>query len=362
MARVKTPRFLSRWADEHGIARRTAYDRFHKGQLEVRATRLPSGAIVVLDDDDPGEQVHPFTAAYASTLHLPVQKVAGDLSYSPLLDAWGCSLYEAVRPELRPLVVGLAGSAAAHYRGAQEQIGWRLLDFIAHVDLPAWYRGAGQLEAAEMLEARGEISDQETFNRLWPTVVFSHQWRDELDEAAAKVRRAAQTAPAPAAVAALANQRFGIESTTVLVQRMAGQSRSTSQGILDGRLRQALEGNLDLPDGREVRLNLWDLRACYSDSMATIGVTACRQAAHAACRVAGWELEASAPPSSHDAFRIAFEAVTAAEEASLSPHLTASHLREVVAFHCIATGQAFERTGPNASVRQGAQMFGRERS
>jgi hypothetical protein len=148
---------------------------------------------------------------------------------------------------------------------------------------------------------------------LWPTAVHSHRWRDELDAVAIRVGEEASARPAPRAVASLAGERFALELTEILPERLASMRNQHSRDQANLALREALDEAVDQPEESSIRLELFDIRACYHDAVAAMGVDLCRQAAMASLRVAGWEPDAGRPPSGHQATQIAFDAVIEAE-------------------------------------------------
>src|SRR6266480_5437918 len=102
-----TPKLLSQWADENRVPRRTAYNWAKSGKLNVPLHRTLTGRLMVLDDTDQPDDAHPFVAAYSEALGGPVAIRERDIDHSPLLEAWGMSLYDAVDEELRRVVLQL---------------------------------------------------------------------------------------------------------------------------------------------------------------------------------------------------------------------------------------------------------------
>src|SRR5437660_11630796 len=110
---VMAPKLLSQWADENGIPRRTAYNWAKSGKLNVALHRTLTGRLVVLDDvASEDRDAHPFVAAYAEALGLPISTCERHVNHSQVLEAWGTSLYNAVTEDLRPAVLQLAVAAA----------------------------------------------------------------------------------------------------------------------------------------------------------------------------------------------------------------------------------------------------------
>src|SRR5205809_1072419 len=165
-----TPISLSQWADQNGSPRRTAYNWAKSGRLNVPIHRTLTGRLVVLDDDaEDGQEAHPFVAAYAEALGLPVDTHTRDNRHSPVLDAWGVDLYEAVADDLRPLVLQLALAAAC--ARTKRDVWWRLADWLGRVELADWYTSTGFPQVAALVHDRGQITDQESFLDWWPTGV-----------------------------------------------------------------------------------------------------------------------------------------------------------------------------------------------
>ena len=140
---------MVRGAPRNGIPRRTAHNWAKSGKLNVPIHRTLTGRLVVLDDSDQDAQdTHPFTTAYVEALSLPVGLHTDNFHRSPVLEAWGIDLYDAVADDLRPSLAayptaprfgpGAAGTdltlssiAPDHLRGAavdpygaQQSVGW----------------------------------------------------------------------------------------------------------------------------------------------------------------------------------------------------------------------------------------------
>ena len=82
------PKLLSQWADENGIPRRTAYNWAKSGKLNVALHRTLTGRLVVLDavaSED--RDAHPFVAAYAEALGLPISTRERHVNHSQVLEA-----------------------------------------------------------------------------------------------------------------------------------------------------------------------------------------------------------------------------------------------------------------------------------
>jgi hypothetical protein len=189
-----TPIPLSQWADRNGIPRRTAYNWAKNGKLNVPIHRTLTGRLVVLDDDDQSDgEAHPFVAAYAEALSLPVGTHLGDLHHSPVLEAWGSDLYDTVADDLRPVVLQLALTAAC--ARPKRDAWWRLADWLGRVELADWYTATGFRQVAAMIDNREPITDQESYLDWWPCGVGSHQFWQDFDAAAIQAAKDAELGP-----------------------------------------------------------------------------------------------------------------------------------------------------------------------
>jgi hypothetical protein len=328
-----SPTPLSQWADANGVPRRTAYNWAKSGKLNVPLHRTLTGRLMVLDDDDAGElTVHPFAAAYAEALGLPPENRAADMDHSPVLEAWGISLYDAVADDLRPAVLHLAVAAACRRRKAD--VPARFSDWIGLVELANWYDATGLPEAAAKVRSHGHIRDAETFLDYWPTGAGSFDWRTELDELVARCLK--QTASAEnrddhgAAEYLAENGLIGLDNL-----RLAGR-RENLRTTIDQLAQQEPPG-FPLPDRGE----LWDLRALYADPMWNLARPTTRHTARVICDLVGWDPDTPAPPPGHALIEVGFRACTHAAAVALAPMEHAAHLREIDAYRRIALGKPF---------------------
>jgi hypothetical protein len=327
---------LSQWADSHGIPRRTAYNWAKNGKLNVPLHRTLTGRLMVLDDDDDdddsgaAERAHPFAAAYAEALELPVGDRTADMDHSPVLEAWAMSLYDAVAPDLRPAVLQLAVAAAS--RRPKRDAPVRFADWIGRVELADWYESTGLPEAAAMVRSRSPITDEDSFRTGWPTGVDSFEWRNELDELVGRcLSQAGGDADSSdhSAVEYLAeNGIIGVNSVPI-----AGRRESLRAAI--GAFETGQPPGFPLPDKGE----LWDLQALYADPMYALARPASRATARVICEVIVWDPQSPAPPQGHPLHEAGFTACTHAARVALAPFEHAAHLREISALRRIALGQ-----------------------
>lgn len=328
-----SPTPLSEWADANGVPRRTAYNWAKSGKLNVPLHRTLTGRLMVLDDEDPGGlAVHPFAAAYAEALGQPLDYRAADLDHSPVLEAWGISLYDAVATDLRPAVLQLAVAAACRRRKAD--VPSRFADWIGLVELADWFDATAMPEAAAMVRSHGHISDEQTFFAYWPTGVGSFEWRTDLDQLVARQLEhssGAENRDDHGAAEYLAeNGLIGLDNLGI-----AGRRENLRTAIDQISTREAPD--FPLPDRGE----LWDLRALYADPMWNLARPATRHTARVICDLVGWDGNAPAPPPGHTLMEVGFNACTYAAAVALAPLEHAAHLREIDAFRRIALGKPF---------------------
>jgi hypothetical protein len=322
---------LSQWADANGIPRRTAYNWAKSGKLNVPLHRTLTGRLMVLDDDDDtdAQRAHPFAAAYAEALELPVADRTADMDHSTVLEAWGTSLYDAVAPDLRPAVLQLAVAAAS--RRPKRDVPARFADWIGRVELADWYEATGLPEAAAMVRSHGPITDEDSFWACWPTGVDSFEWRNELDELVSRCLSEAGGG-APSGHSAV---EYLAENGTTGVQAVKIAGRREGLRITIGALSARQQPRFPLPD----KGDLWDLHVLYVDPMYALARPACRAAARVICEVAGWDPQSPAPPQGHPLHEIGFTACSHAARVALAPYEHAAHLREISALRRIALGQ-----------------------
>jgi len=332
---------LSQWADQNGIPRRTAYNWAKSGRLNVPLHRTLTGRLVVLDDTDADSQdTHPFVAAYAEALGLPVGTHAQDNHHSPVLEAWGVDLYEAVDDDLRPLVLQLALTAAC--ARVKRDVWWRLADWLGRVELADWYISTGFPQVAALIDGRGEITDQESFLDWWPTGVGSHPFWQEFDQAAVAAVKAAGlgTADDNGAVEWLAeNALIGLDNLAIAPRRERLRATLTK-----------LAGSTT-PSGHKLptipeKMELWDLRALFTEPMYALARPHTRRTAAEVCAVVGWDPESPAPPDGHPLREVGWGACTHTAAAALLPYLHDAHIREIEAFRRIALGKPFRSLQP----------------
>jgi hypothetical protein len=324
---------LSQWADANGIPRRTAYNWAKSGKLNVPLHRTLTGRLMVLDDNDDdtdAQRAHPFAAAYAEALELPVADRTADMDHSAVLEAWGTSLYEAVAPDLRPAVLQLAVAAAS--RRPKRDVPARFADWIGCTELADWYEATGLPEAAAMVRSRGPITDEDSFRAYWPTGVHSSEWRTELDEL---VSRCLSQADGDAARSGHSAAEYLAENGIIGVHsvKIAGHRESLRTAI--AALTTGQRPGSPLPD----KGDLWDLRALYVDPMYALARPASRAAARVICEVVGWDPQSPAPPQGHPLHEVGFTACTHAARVALASYEHAAHLREISALRRIALGQ-----------------------
>jgi len=327
------PKLLSQWADEQGIPRRTAYNWAKTGKLNVPLHRTLTGRLMVLDDEAPGDpHAHPFIAAYAEALGLPIADREGDTDHSPVLEAWGVSLYDVVAEDLRPAVLQLALAAAS--RRSKRDVAARFSDWIGRVELTAWYIATGLPEAAAMVAQRGEITDEDTFRKDWPTSPASFRWRKALDETVERCLEAAgRTRPASGGAA-----EYLAENGLIGLDNFQIAGRRENLRVAMNRLAQQAPPGFPLPD----RVELMSLLALYSDPIYSLARPASHHAARVICDLVGWDPDSAAPPDGHPLRGVGWQACTHAALTALLPLQDAAHLREIDAFRRIAVGKPFE--------------------
>ncbi|GAB1645516.1 hypothetical protein [Krasilnikovia sp. MM14-A1259] len=332
------PTPLSQWADRQGIPRRTAYNWAKSGKLRIPLHRTLTGRLMVLDDDEdaPDAEAHPFVAAYAEALSLPVGTHTGDFHYSEVLEAWGVNLYEAVDSNIRPAVLHLAMAAACGR--PKRDVLFRMADWLGRVELADWYESAGLPEPAGMLRERPEIKDADSFLDWWPTGVGSFKWRDELEEA---VNRGIEAADAKRIHGGRAVESLAEESIGALEQIPLAIRRDKFRLTLD-RFARLREGNKTVKILGPDRGDLWDIRALYADPMWALGRPAARRTARLMCQLLGWDADAPMPSTGHPLWEIGLPACQSAAVSALTPYVHDAHMREIDAFRRIAFGRPFD--------------------
>jgi hypothetical protein len=330
-----TPKLLSQWADENGIPRRTAYNWAKNGKLNVPLHRTLTGRLMVLDDTEQPGDAHPFVAAYSEALGDAVAIRERDIHHSPLLEAWGVSLYDAVDETLRPVVLQLAIPAACHRLKGDAPA--RFSDWIGRVELADWYIACGFPEAASRVAQRGEIVDGPTFYEYWPTGVASTDWWTAQD---AMVERCLEQAGLEAraseggAAEVLAEDGLvGLDDLRIAARRM--DLRQAMDKLIPG---GDAPPDCPLPESGD----LWDIRGLYSQPMWALARPATRHTARLVCDLVGWDPESPGPPDDHPLREIGFWACIHAALTALLPHQHAAHLREIDAFRRIALGKPFK--------------------
>jgi hypothetical protein len=329
---------LSQWADEQGIPRRTAYNWAKNNQLPVPFRRTITGRIQVLvdeDDSSAGDQLHPFSEAYAEALNLPGDVYDGANYYSAVLDAWGRDLYDTVDAELRPAVLHLALPAACNR--PKRDVFFRLADWLARVEPAAWYADTGFLQAAWMMRDRPVIKDADSFLHGWPTGAHSYEWRVQLDEvvdgyAEQNAARPDDEEPALELIA-----EYGL----IALDTAGFAWRRES-------LRNALEPLSRERDGDKTvkvlgpdRGDLWDLKALLNEPMYSSVRPAARTTARLLCAQAGVDPADPAPADGHPVYELAYPACKAAVRAAIAPLVHAAQVREMEAFRLVALGKPF---------------------
>jgi hypothetical protein len=328
-----TPKLLSQWADEQGIPRRTAYNWAKSGKLNVPLHRTLTGRLMVLDDEEPADlDVHPFVAAYAEAFDLPVADRGADFHHSPVLEAWGASLYDAVAEGLRPAVLQLAVAAASHR--SKDDAGARFSDWIGRVELTHWYIATGLPEAAAMVAQRGEITDEHTFREGWPTAPASFRWRKALDDTVKRCLEEVGRAEPPGRAAA----DFLASNGLIGLDNLAIAGRREDLRLAMNAFAQKAEPGAPIPDTVELR----SLMALYVDPVYSLARPASRHTAVVICDLVGWDSASAAPPDGHPLLEVGYQACTHAALNALLPLQHASHLREIDAFRRIAVGKPFQ--------------------
>ncbi len=321
---------LSRWADANGVPRRTAYNWAKSGKLNVPLHRTLTGRLMVLDDDTPDDPgMHPFVAAYAEELGLPAADRARDMDHSPILEAWGISLYDVVAADLRPAVLQLAVAAACGRH--KRDVPARFADWVGRVELADWYDATGLPEAAAMVRSHGQITDQDTFYQYWPTGVDSFEWRTELDNLVDRCLKQTDGADRTDSGAAESLAETGLIGLDNL--QIAG--RRENLRIAMNKLASQEAPGFPLPDAGE----LWDLRALYAEPMWALARPVTHHTAQVICDLIGWDPDCPPPPSGHPLREVGYSASTHAARVALAPQEHAAHLREIDAFRRIALGK-----------------------
>jgi hypothetical protein len=330
-----SPTPLSQWADQNGIARRTAYNWAKSGRLNVPIHRTRTGRLVVLDDpSDISQDAHPFVTAYAEALGPPAGAHAGSIYHSPVLEAWGIDLYDAVAEDLRPLVLQLASVAACGR--PKVDVWWRLVDWLGRVELANWYAATDFPQIAALLHHRGEITDEDSFNASWPTGPPAWKfWTDFRSAVDAAVKAAGLPAPDTdtaagelAEIGLVGLDHFALaplrESLRMALSNLAGSTTANGDRIPD------------LP----AQSDLWDLRNLCSTPMYALARPYTRRAATLVCAIVGWDPESPAPPAGHRLAELGYPVCTHTARTALQPHLHNAHIREIHAFRRIALGKS----------------------
>jgi hypothetical protein len=331
--RFMTPIPLSQWADQNGVPRRTAYNWAKNGKLNVPIHRTLTGRLVVLDDDETPGDAHPFVAAYAEALSLPVGVHSGDLHHSPVLEAWGMDLYDTVADDLRPVVLQLALAAACSR--PKRDAWWRLTDWLGRVELADWYTLTGFPEVAALIDGRQPITDQDSYLDWWPCGVGSHEFWQDFDAAAAQAVAAAGLGPSEH------NDAVAWLTESALTDNIAIAGRRES---LRNRLDKLAGTTTDheqiptIPD----RSDLWSLRGMYPEPAWAIARPHARRTAQSICAIVGWDPESPAPPDGHPLREIGYRACLHAAETALVPYVHDAHLREIDAFRRVALGKPWQ--------------------
>ena len=330
-----TPILLSQWADKNGIPRRTAYNWAKSGRLNVPLRRTLTGRLMVLEDDDLSDaDVHPFVDAYAESLSLPVGDHTGDFHYSLVLETWGINLYDAVAPDLRPVVLHLALDAAC--RRPKRDALFRFADWIARIELPAWYTSLGYAEAADRVGELGEIRDSDTYFENWPTSVSRFEWRTEQDDLVHRlIQERSQVAGLPDDGAALSLATAGTIALDTLPIAARRERLRHGLGKLGREHHPDKAVKIDGPDA----MDLFDLQALYSDPMWSAYMPAVYRTARTMCELTGVDPDGPSPADGHVLNEIGYPACQQAARQALAPHLHQAHIREIDAFRRIALGK-----------------------
>lgn len=296
-----------------------------KGRFRGQDVRLP-----VIKD------AHPFVAAYAEALGSRAGGHVGDERHSPVLEAWGADLYDAVAEDLRPLVLQLALAAACGR--SKVDVWWRLADWLGRVELADWYTVTGFPEVAALLRDRGEITDEDSFNASWPTGIPAFEfWQEFLSAADAAVEAAGLAMCPDDDSAADELAEFGLIGLDhfALAPRRA-ELRRTLSGLADSTTANG-DQIPELPDDDDLR----SLRKLFQAPMYALARPYTRRAATEVCVTVGWDPSSPAPPAGHPLSELGYPVCAQAARSALQPQLHDAHIREIKAFRHIAHGKPF---------------------
>jgi hypothetical protein len=285
---------------------------------------------MVLEEED-SPDVHPFVTVYAEALRVSVDLRSRHMDYSPVLEEWGMSLYDAVADDLRPVVLQLAGSAACGR--PKRDVAAKFCDWVGRVELADWYDSLGLPNAAVMVREHGQITDEQSFLSYWPVGIGSFEWRQELDklvEEQLRKRGLLNDRQGGAAEALAENGLIGLDNLAIAGRRES--LRNAAQKLGDH-----TSDHEPLPE----RGDLWDLKALYSDPMWAAARPATRETARTICDLVGWDPESPSPPTGHPLHEVGFRACCHAAYVALAPYEHSSQMREIDAFRRIALGKPF---------------------
>jgi hypothetical protein len=295
--------------------------------------------LVVLDDSDVSQDAPAFVVAYAEALGSRAGGHVGDRRYSPVLEAWGVDLYDAVSDDLRPLVLRLALEAACGR--SKIDVWWRLADWLGRVELTDWYTATGFPEVAALLRDRGEITDEDSFNASWPTGIPAFEFSGEFYSAAeAAVEAAGLAIRLDDDSAADELAEFGLIGLDdfALAPRRAEFRRRLSD--LAGFTTANGDRIPELPNAGD----LWDLSHLYLPPMYALARPYTRRTATEVCAIVGVDPAGPPPAPGHFLREIGMPVCTHTASSALQPQLHDAHIREIRAFRRIALGQPTTNT------------------
>lgn len=261
--------------------------------------------------------IHPFSQAYSEAL-------TGASIHSPVLDAWGRDLFDAVDPGLRRAVLQLATAAACDR--SKDDVFFRLADWLGRVEPVAWYAATGFLQAAWLLQDRPVIKDCASFRHGWPTGAHSSAWRSlvdqVVDEGAGQESVVGNAEPAVDAL--VESGLFALDHATFAWRR------------------ESLRNVIDSLSGRQGpdRGDLLDLEELLNEPLQATVRSFARTSARTLCAQFGIAPDTPAPDN-HPVYEAGVGVCNAAVRAAITPLLHAAHLRELEAFRLIALGQPF---------------------
>lgn len=218
-------------------------------------------------------------------------------------------------------------------RPAEEDVFFRLADWLGRVEPVVWYSETGFLQAAWMLRDRPTIEDAASFLHGWPTGAYSSEWRDQLDHVVDEdagqnpVRDDAE----PAVEALVECGLFALDRAAFVWRR------ESMRNIIDNLSRvHGVDPSVQTvgPD----RGDMWDLEELLNEPLQATVRSFARTTARRLCAQFGIAPDTPAPDG-HPVYEVGVGVCNAAVMAAVMPLVHSAHLREMEAFRLIALGQ-----------------------